>query len=183
MNLSDIIASIAQALGIPTSLALAQAKAESGGKQYNSDGSLVTSSAGAIGVMQLMPGTAAQLGVDPTDATQNVQGGLSYLSQLFNQFGNWFDALAAYNWGPGNVQRAQAAGTAYPTSVQAYANGILNNAGIPADSSSSNYVDYSGSSGYSDVSGTSYDASSTINPLTVAAVVAAAGVALLLLFD
>lgn len=65
------------------------------------------SSAGAVGIMQLMPGTAAQYGADPTDPADNIQAGVSYLGDLLNQFGgNQVAALAAYNWGPGNVQKA-----------------------------------------------------------------------------
>ena len=65
------------------------------------------SSAGAIGLTQLMPGTAAGIGVDPTDPLQNIAGGAKYLSQMFAKFGNWHDALAAYNAGPGNIAAGQ----------------------------------------------------------------------------
>ncbi|MGP0102134.1 MAG: lytic transglycosylase domain-containing protein [Solirubrobacteraceae bacterium] len=66
-----------------------------------------TSSAGASGLTQLMPGTASSLGVtDPLDPAESIEGGARYLGQLMTQFGgNTEDALAAYNAGPGAVQQ------------------------------------------------------------------------------
>jgi soluble lytic murein transglycosylase-like protein len=106
---------------------------ESGGRQYNADGTVVTSSAGAIGIMQLEPATAAQLGVDPYDEQQNITGGTNYLQQLRDKYGNWFDALAAYVWGPGKVDDALAAGEPFPDSVYSYSTGVIKSAGITDD--------------------------------------------------
>jgi soluble lytic murein transglycosylase-like protein len=63
------------------------------------------SRAGAIGLMQLMPGTARELGVDPLDPSQNVEGGVRYLAWLLQAFGSAERALIAYNAGPGFAQR------------------------------------------------------------------------------
>jgi soluble lytic murein transglycosylase-like protein len=116
---ADLLTSLAPNYGVPPSLALAVANQESGLNQG------AVSSAGAIGVMQLEPATAADLGVNPNDLAQNIQGGLQYLSQMYQQFGNWFDALVAYNAGPSKA----AAGTA-PASSSQYASSILSAAGI-----------------------------------------------------
>lgn len=102
--------------------------AESGGRQTDANGRTLRSSAGALGLMQLMPSTAAQFGVDPNDASQNVAGGTQYLQQLFDKYGDWPDALAAYNWGPGNLDKAKAQGRDLPDSVKSYVQGIIANA-------------------------------------------------------
>jgi len=117
-SVSDFIASQASSYGVPPPLAVAVAQKESGFNQA------AVGSSGEIGVFQLMPGTAAQLGVNPSDLDQNVQGGLTYLQQLYNQFGNWTQALQAYNGGPGNVVN----GTVSPA-AQSYAASVLASAG------------------------------------------------------
>lgn len=72
--------------------------------RYRSD---AVSRAGARGVMQLMPGTARELGVDARDPAANIRGGTAYLRQLLDRFdGDVVRTVAAYNAGPGAVARA-----------------------------------------------------------------------------
>ena len=133
VNIADLIASQASAAGIPPAIAQAVAQVESGTSQWTASGNVVTSPKGALGVFQLMPATAASLGVDPTDLTQNIQGGISYLKQMYAKFGNWADALAAYNFGPGNV----AAGKPLPTETQNYVSAVTGLANSVASAVSS----------------------------------------------
>lgn len=63
------------------------------------------SSKGARGVMQLLPTTASDLGVDPSDLRGNIDGGAAYLAQQLKRFGDVKLALAAYNAGPKAVER------------------------------------------------------------------------------
>lgn len=69
------------------------------------DPATARSKAGAYGPMQLMPGTAKELGVDITDPEQNTRGGVRYLAQMMSRFKDPTLALAAYNAGPGRVQQ------------------------------------------------------------------------------
>ncbi|MFV0386057.1 lytic transglycosylase domain-containing protein [Paracoccus sp. (in: a-proteobacteria)] len=85
--------------GIPEDLFLRLVQQESG---WNPS---ARSHKGATGLAQLMPGTAARLGVNPNDPIQNLNGGARYLRMMYNQFGNWKLALAAYNAGPGAVSK------------------------------------------------------------------------------
>lgn len=75
-------------------------------KQESNFNSKVVSSAGAIGVMQLMPATAKYLGVsDPYNIEQNIEGGVKYIKQQLDKYGDVDLALMAYNAGPGTVQQ------------------------------------------------------------------------------
>lgn len=119
--------------GFPAGLPDAVAQVESGGRQYDANGNIITSSAGAIGIMQLEPATAAGLGVDPYNQAQNIAGGTEYLKQLYDRYnGDLGNTLAAYNWGPGNVDRALNSGSPFPHSVQNYIAKVLSLLGLGA---------------------------------------------------
>jgi soluble lytic murein transglycosylase-like protein len=126
-DISSLILSTATAYGVDPRLALEVAMQESGLDQS------AVSSAGAIGIFQLEPATAADLGVDPRDPTQNIQGGVKYLSEMLARYGNNVaEALGAYDWGPGNMDNAIAAHGAgwmnyAPIETQDYVQTILGN--------------------------------------------------------
>lgn len=85
--------------GVPEDLFLRLVQQESG---WNPN---ALSHAGAQGLAQLMPATAKVLRVDPSDPAQNLEGGARYLKQQYRKFGSWRLALAAYNAGPGAVEK------------------------------------------------------------------------------
>jgi len=130
----ELISTIASAAGVNPNLAVSVAKQESGLNPQ-----AVNSSSGAIGMMQLMPGTAAALGVNPHDVTQNIQGGIHYLREQLANFGDEAKALAAYNWGPQHVvQAVERWGANWlshaPAETQHYVSSIMANAGTGASS-------------------------------------------------
>lgn len=114
-DLSDIVQAAAKRENVDPRLVNAIAQAESGGDQS------AVSPVGAIGVMQLMPDTAAGLGVDPYDEQQNVEGGAKYLREMLDTFG-------------GDVRKAVAAYNAGPAAVKAYG-------GVPPYPETQEYVD------------------------------------------
>jgi soluble lytic murein transglycosylase-like protein len=96
---SDLFSRAASRYGLDPSLLAAMASQESG---FNSS---AVSTAGAQGLMQFMPATAAGLGVNAMDPGSAIDGAARYLSSLKKQFGSTELALAAYNAGPGTVSR------------------------------------------------------------------------------
>jgi soluble lytic murein transglycosylase-like protein len=132
-DLLQTIADTATSAGVDPNLAIEVATQESSLDQT------AVSPAGAVGVMQLEPPTAADLGVNPYDTQQNIQGGVQYLSQLLSEFGgNTAQALAAYDAGPNKVNQAISTANAsgsgdwlslLPSETQNYVSSILGNLG------------------------------------------------------
>jgi hypothetical protein len=126
-NLEMIIKKYASRYGVDEDLVWVVIRQESG---FNPE---AVSPKGALGLMQLMPGTAAQMGVaDAFDVEQNIAGGIKYLDRCLDQFNqNVGLALAAYNAGPDNVVKYQGCPPfpetrQYVTSIlQAYAGGSI----------------------------------------------------------
>jgi len=123
----SIIAAASMAYNLDEDLIRAVIQTES---SYNTN---AVSSAGAQGLMQLMPGTAASLGVtDPFDAQQNIFAGTQYLKKQIERFGDVRLALAAYNTGPSRVASLNITDadnieqyTKLGTSVRAYVDRVL----------------------------------------------------------
>jgi len=100
VDMQKIVQQAAQQTGLSESLIYAVIEQESGGDPQ------AVSSAGAQGLMQLMPATAASLGVkNPFNPSENIMGGSRYLREMIDRFGSTKLGLAAYNAGPSNVEK------------------------------------------------------------------------------
>jgi soluble lytic murein transglycosylase-like protein len=88
----------------------------------------VRSPAGALGIAQFMPATAKEMGIDPLDPFAAIDASARYLKSLYRQTGAWDKALAAYNWGIGNVLRKGLARA--PAETRNYFTQILGDLGL-----------------------------------------------------
>jgi soluble lytic murein transglycosylase-like protein len=116
----DAVVKEAQRLGVDPQLALHVLYKETGNLK---NPETARSKAGALGVMQLMPRTAKELGVDPMNPEENIRGGIVYLKKMMDQFNDPTLALAAYNAGPGRVNQILRSGRgieALPRETQNY---------------------------------------------------------------
>jgi hypothetical protein len=118
------LAAAAHAHGLPTRLLASLVWQES---RWNHQ---AVSPKGAVGLTQLMPGTARDLGVDPRDPVANLHAGARYLRQQLDTFGRVELALAAYNAGPNRVRRA--GGIPPIRETQQYVAAVIRRAGLGA---------------------------------------------------
>ncbi len=124
-----LIAEASQKFRIPKEWIRAVMRMESGGRTMLGEGRPITSSAGAMGLMQVMPGTYAEmrgqlgLGADPYDPRDNVFAGTAYLRFLYRKYGNP-SMFAAYNDGPGNLEDHLYRGAELPAETENYVKGI-----------------------------------------------------------
>ena len=117
---ADHVAKAAQRFGIPEAWIWAVMRVESGGRRA------AVSRAGAMGLMQIMPDTWAQLrarhrlGSDPFDPRDNILAGAAYLRAMHDRYGNVTAMLAAYNAGPGRYDQYLSRGRPLPAETRAY---------------------------------------------------------------
>ena len=118
-HIAEIIAIAASTYNVPAPLLTAVAYVES---RYNPK---AESSKGAKGLMQIMPVNYESLEIsDPFDAKQSANGAAMLLAKLKSRFGTWESALAAYNWGSGNV-KANPDFENWPESTKRYVTMVL----------------------------------------------------------
>ena len=98
-EVTDLVRWLAPQFGLSPDLIIRQCNAESAFHQA------AVSPCGALGLMQLMPATAKELGVDPKKWRENITGAMRYMQRLTKKYGDCGKALAAYNWGPGHLDK------------------------------------------------------------------------------
>lgn len=116
----NMVAAEAERIGLDPNIAVHALYKETGNLK---NPETARSRAGAIGVMQLMPRTAKELGVDPLNPEENIRGGVMYLKKMYDKYQDPTLALAAYNAGPGRVDKALKSGqgiAALPRETQNY---------------------------------------------------------------
>lgn len=128
-----LIDEAAARFGMPQSWIEAVMRQESGGRT-NLDGMPITSPVGAMGLMQLMPKTYAEmrkrlnLGADPYDPHDNILAGVGYLRAMYDRYG-YPNLFAAYNAGPQRLDRALSGTDSLPKSTLDYINSLISSAG------------------------------------------------------
>ena len=124
-QIDALIEAEAERTGIPSTVIRAVVSKESNYNPY------AVSHKGARGLMQLLPETASEMGLQSGESLftpkTNIRLGTAYLKQQYDKFGDWNRALAAYNWGPANVETKRR----WPAETQNYVKVVTERAGIP----------------------------------------------------
>lgn len=126
---------------MPVSWIRAVISRESGGRTMEAQNAPITSDAGAVGVMQVMPQTYDEmraqydLGDNPADPHDNIIAGTAYLKWLYKRYG-FPDMFAAYNDGPGNFDKYRAGGRSLPDETRAYLASMKRNLDAPRNAKS-----------------------------------------------
>ena len=103
-------------MGVEPAIVLSIAKAESGFRQE------ARGAGGAVGVFQLMPSTAKNMGLNAYDINDNIKGGIQYYKSMYQKFGSMELAVAAYNTGPEAIKRSN---YKIPRHAQGFVNKIM----------------------------------------------------------
>lgn len=120
-QLEPMIRAAAARYGVPADMFFRQAKQESANFSPDVVYGRRKSFAGAIGLFQFMPATAAEFRIDPASPEQSADAAGRYMAQLYRMFGDWRAAAAAYNWGPGNYRKFLAGRRTMPRETRLYA--------------------------------------------------------------
>lgn len=123
----DAIATAERRYGLPQNLLARLLYQESRFREDIITGQLA-SPAGALGIAQFMPATADEAGINPLDPFQAIPAAARYLRQLYDRFGTWGGALAAYNWGQGNLARKGIERA--PAETREYVSSIMEDVGL-----------------------------------------------------
>lgn len=135
---SSLIADASERFGVAEDWIRAVIRMESGGRTLQGDNRPITSDAGAMGIMQIMPQTYQEmrqrygLGANPYDPHDNVLAGTAYLSWLYGKYG-YPKLFAAYNAGPGTLEARIASAHELPNETRAYVSGIARILGIKSN--------------------------------------------------
>src|SRR5258708_36314815 len=137
---APLIKEASRRFGIAEAWIKAVMRMESGGRTLLNERRPITSTAGAMGIMQVMPEPYQEmrpqygLGVDPYDPHNNVLAGTAYLSWLYGKYG-YPKLFAAYNAGPGTIEAQSAGARKLPEETRAYISGIAHILGMPSNAS------------------------------------------------
>jgi hypothetical protein len=160
----NMVAAEAERIGLDPNIAVHALYKETGNLKNPES---ARSRAGALGVMQLMPKTAKELGVDPLNPEENIRGGVMYLKRMYDKYQDPTLALAAYNAGPGRVDRALKSGqgiASLPRETQNYVMARnMAGGGVVAFQTGGVSGEFGGDSG---IEPTVYDPYFAIDPMT-----------------